>query len=155
MIKNLFQNCLMLIALLFASCNQSPKKVNPAPEKITSEPVASQSVVHNSSNSLDWAGTYKGTLPCADCEGLETEVFLKADLTYPIKTKYLGKGNEIIEEKGNFNWNNAGNTIVLSGNKNRPNQYFVGENKLIQLDMSGKKIEGTLADNYVLKKVQN
>lgn len=48
---------------------------------------------HNSQNSLDWQVTYKGITPCADCEGIETEVVLNKDLTYLIKTKYLGKGD--------------------------------------------------------------
>ena len=34
---------------------------------------------HNSMNSLDWAGKYEGTLPCADCEGIKYIVELKKD----------------------------------------------------------------------------
>ena len=41
---------------------------------------------------------------------------------------------------------------LFSGMENAPNQYFVAENKLIQLDMAGKKIEGKLAEKYVLAK---
>ena len=36
---------------------------------------------HNSMNSLDWAGKYEGTLPCADCEGIKYIVELKKDGT--------------------------------------------------------------------------
>ena len=58
---------------------------------------------HNSQNSLDWQGTYKGITPCADCDGIETELVLNKDLTYVIKTKYLGKGDgKTLEESGNF-----------------------------------------------------
>ncbi|HSH50375.1 MAG TPA: copper resistance protein NlpE N-terminal domain-containing protein, partial [Bacteroidales bacterium] len=28
--------------------------------------------MHTSEISLDWQGTYKGVLPCADCPGIET-----------------------------------------------------------------------------------
>jgi NlpE N-terminal domain len=45
-----------------------------------------------------------------------------------------------------------GSIITLTGIKNKPNEYFVGENKLIQLDIDGNKITGSLADKYILKK---
>ena len=108
---------------------------------------------HNSHNALDWQGTYKGITPCADCDGIGTEITLNTDLTFVIKTKYLGKtGDKIFEENGNFEWDKTGGSILLSGLKDRPFQYKVSENKLIQLDMEGKDITGQLAKKYVLIK---
>ncbi|MGL2964467.1 copper resistance protein NlpE N-terminal domain-containing protein [Flavobacterium sp. RSB2_4_14] len=108
---------------------------------------------HNSQNSLDWQGTYKGTTPCADCEGIATEITLNTDLTFSLKTKYLGKGDgKVFEEKGTFVWDKSGSTITLTDLKGKPNQYKVGENRLIQLDMNGKIITGALAEKYVLTK---
>jgi len=107
---------------------------------------------HNIKNSLDYVGIYKGILPCADCEGLETEIVINENATFSIKTKYLGKGNKIFIQKGNFSWNKNGNTIILNNVENMSNQYFVGENTLTQLDLSGKKITGKLADYYILSK---
>ncbi len=93
-----------------------------------------------------------GTLPCADCEGIETEVQLTDNGEFVKKTKYLGKGDGTVSEsKGKFDWNADGNSITLSG-IDAPNQYAVGENTLTHLDREGKKITGTLADNYVLRK---
>lgn len=115
-------------------------------EKVTTD-------AHNSQNSLDWSGNYKGITPCADCEGIETELILNLDLTYLLKTKYLGKGDgKVFEEKGNFVWDKTGSQISLEGLKGRLSQYKVGENKLVQLDMEGKIITGVLAEKYVLKK---
>lgn len=107
---------------------------------------------HNAQNSLDWAGTYKGMTPCADCEGIETEVTLSSDMTFVIKTKYKGKGDKVFEETGSFKWDNKGSNITLEGLKGRPTQFFVGENTLTQLDMDGNKVTGDLADMYILKK---
>jgi heat shock protein HslJ len=108
---------------------------------------------HNSQNALDWQGTYKGITPCADCEGIETEITLNTDLSFVIKTQYLGKGDgKVFEEKGNFAWDKTGGSISLSGMKGRPSQYKVGENKLIPLDMEGKAITGQLTEKYVLIK---
>jgi len=108
---------------------------------------------HNSQNSLDWQGTYKGIMPCADCEGIATELVLNKDLTYVIKTKYLGKGDgKVLEESGNFVWDKSGGSITLKGLIDRPSKYKVGENQLIQLDMKGKPITGDLAERYILRK---
>jgi heat shock protein HslJ len=115
-------------------------------EKITTD-------THNSKNATDWKGTYKGITPCADCEGIATEVILNNDQTYIIKTKYIGKDNEkVFKEKGTFTWDKTGTTIIFNDFKGKPNQYKVVENKLIQLDMKGKIITGALAEKYVLIK---
>ncbi|MFZ4548716.1 MAG: copper resistance protein NlpE N-terminal domain-containing protein, partial [Bacteroidales bacterium] len=66
--------------------------------------------------------------------------------------KYLGKDEKFYDEKGTYTWNSSGNIITLSEIKGGPNQYFVGENSLTQLDMTGKKITGALEQNYVLQK---
>lgn len=108
---------------------------------------------HNSMNAVDWDGTYKGVVPCADCEGIETTLVLGKELTYIMKTKYLGKSDaKVFEEKGKFSWDKSGQVITLDGIKDAPNKYFVGENKIIQLDMDGKEITGEQADLYILKK---
>lgn len=108
---------------------------------------------HNSRNSLDWYGLYKGIVPCADCEGIETILILNADSSYLLKTTYLGVPDAIPTEKtGTLSWNAEGNTIILHGLENAPTMYFVEENKLIQLDLAGHKIEGQLADKYMLIK---
>ena len=108
---------------------------------------------HNSQNSIDWQGTYKGITPCGDCEGIETEITLNENLSYVMKTKYLGKRDgKIFEEKGNFVWDKSGGSITLKGLKDRLSNYKVGENRLIQLDMNGNIISGALAEKYVLAK---
>ncbi len=102
-------------------------------------------------NSLDVVGKYKGILPCADCEGIETTIELKADSTYNREMKYLGKKDNLFTASGNWTWVSEF-VISLGSIKEGPNRYFVAEGKLLQLDMSGKKISGPLADKYELKK---
>lgn len=106
---------------------------------------------HNSQNALDWAGTYKGTLPCADCEGILTEIKLNQDLSFSKAIKYLGKGNEFIKTNGTFKWGDNGGVITLNEKGN--NRYRVGENVLMALDRNGKQITGALRDKYNLKKI--
>jgi copper homeostasis protein (lipoprotein) len=107
----------------------------------------------NSMVSLDWYGTYMGKIPCADCQGIETSITLNKDGSYLLKTKYLGKSDVLNEKTGKYTWNTAGSTITLNGISNSPNQFLVGENVLFQLDMSGKRITGNLAESYQLKKI--
>ena len=149
------KNKIILLActsLFFFSCKKEMKK-----EEVKADSIAvadtTATDMHNSQNSLDWQGTYKGVTPCADCEGIETEVVLNKDMTFIIKTKYLGKGDsKTFEEKGTFVWDKTGGIISLKELKDKPNQYKVGENRLMQLDMEGKVIIGETARMYVLKK---
>lgn len=107
----------------------------------------------NSETSLDWDGVYVGTTPCANCEGIETELTLGKDKTFVLNTKYIGKGAEKINtEKGTFSWDESGSVIVLNSLEHKPNQYKVGENHLVQMDMQGKIVEGSLASKYILQK---
>ena len=104
----------------------------------------------NARTSLDVDGTYAGVTPAADAEGIDVVITLAGD-NYTKKISYVGKKGAPVETKGNFTWDAAGNTITLVGEQ-APNQYFVSENVLIQLDTEGKKITGELADHYRLAK---
>lgn len=141
---------LALVSVLIWSCGNNNKSQKNIDASLTDTVAAVD--IHNAQTSLDWNGTYKGTTPCADCEGIETEVTLNNDLTFVLKTKYKGKSDKVFEEKGSFKWDSTGSKISLEGLQDRPSQFFVGENTLTQLDLEGKKITGALAENYVLKK---
>ena len=107
----------------------------------------------NSQNSLDWQGTYRGVLPCADCSGILTKIILNKDNTYSLQRKYLGKDDEMFSTSGNFTWSKDGSTITISNEQNWPSQYKVGENRIQQLDMQGNPVSGALASAYVLTKI--
>src|SRR5690606_942725 len=107
---------------------------------------------HNSRNSVDWAGTYQGTLPCADCPGIRYTITLKDDDTYVLKTRYLEKGDSVFTESGTFAWDENGGKITLA---DRGEKFQVGENKLFHLDMEGNRITGSLAEHYVLTKISD
>lgn len=113
---------------------------------------AAADTLHNAQNSLDVAGTYKGILPCADCEGIATTLSINADKTYEMSVEYMGKKDKLgSSSKGNYRWND-GNVLVLDEIKNAPSMYKAGENTLTQLDIDGKQITGANAAKYVLAK---
>lgn len=109
---------------------------------------------HNARNALDYYGTYEGMLPCASCEGIETRLSLYPDQQYRLEMTYIGRSEEAFVDEGRFRWNEAGTTITLEGisAQEQPTQYFVAENRLIQLDMAGERITGELAEAYELHK---
>lgn len=145
---------LSILAFVFVliSCGQKTKST----EEVTVEPQASETIIsdgHSANVSLDYAGTYVGVLPCADCEGIEVTIVLDYEGNYTKKTRYLGKeSTSIPDETGVFTWNEEGNTITLTGITDESNQYFVGENQITQLDFEGNKITSQFASNYILKK---
>lgn len=132
---------IVVAALTTGGCtipSGAPGAVNPDP-------------AHNARNALDWAGAYRGVLPCADCPGIETVVILANDGTYRTRSKYLGKNDQVFSDQGRFTWNEAGNTVTFAGRE--PARYFVGENRLIRLALDGSRITGALAEHYVLTKL--
>ena len=108
----------------------------------------------NSKNSLDWEGTYEGTLPCADCEGIKTTLTLFSDGTFKRTQEYLGKNGTPFTDNGKFEWNEAGSVISLIDN-NDNQKYKVGENQLFHLDNTGNQIKGNLSEKYILSKTNN
>jgi heat shock protein HslJ len=135
---------LIFSILLLSACNQSSKKdKNTSTENLPS--------ANNSKTSLDWNGVYKGILPCADCEGIETIIKLNKDFSYTKKLKYLGKEETFSISKGKFAWEDNGNIITLEEDK--PNAYQVGENQLFALEVNNQRITGDLQELYILKKL--
>ncbi len=123
-----------------------------AVEDVKLEFVEVQDTVHTTQNSVDYAGTYKGITPCADCEGIEVELTILMDSTYSHSMKYLGKGDgQPVVKTGSYVWVDGG-TIQLEGIADGPSKYKVGEGRIWQLDMQGNKIEGELAEKYILTK---
>lgn len=110
--------------------------------------------MHNARNSLDYTGTYKGTIPCADCSGIEVLITLKDDGTYSKTMTYIGKEpDNVFTTSGSYHWAAGDTNVVLKGEK-EPDIYKVEENRIIMLDGDGNLITGDLANLYILEKQQ-
>ncbi|MDL2247129.1 copper resistance protein NlpE [Bacteroides sp. OttesenSCG-928-J23] len=146
-IKLIYVALTLALGVSFSACGNSSKK-----EAKTEDNVQVIDAAHSSRNSLDYEGTYSGTLPCADCSGIYTELTLAAT-GYTLKTVYQGKedkGENTFTTTGKYTWNAEGTIITLDGD---PAQlYQVGENRLFVLDQNGARITGELAELYILKK---
>lgn len=143
---NLFLSVVVGIALV--SCNNT----NQNTKGITTTETVEVIDEHTSENALDWTGLYEGTLPCADCEGIETTIILNQDKSFTITEEYLKEPNLAIESKGTFGWDKAGQVITLEAEDDLKRSYKVVENALLLLDSNGREIQGELAPLYRLAK---
>lgn len=109
---------------------------------------------HNSQSSLDWEGSYHAVMPCADCEGIATNIILERDNTYRLSQRYLGKDGAEQITTGDFMWIDGGNKIKLDAGKDG-HILQVGENQLFWLDNKGNRITGDLEEYYRLVKQDN
>jgi len=95
-------------------------------------PPAEPADMHNSRNSLDWAGTYEGVLPCPDCPDTKTALTLNYDGSYRLVTRAQGSQNAEKSVSGVFTWQPSGNAITLD-ERGGGQQFSVGEGRLTQL----------------------
>lgn len=91
---------------------------------------------HNSRNAIDWAGTYEGVTPCADCPGIRMRLSLERDGRFALNTQYLDRQVAPQTVRGPFTWNAAGDTVTLEGDGGG-RRFRVGEGRLLLLDRDG------------------
>ena len=135
---------LSLTLSLFVGC---------ASDEAATEQASTMSDAHNSSNSLDWAGSYSGVVPCASCPGIETRITLHAAGTFDRSMLFIDESPIPNTDSGTFTWDVTGSKVTIAEeNDALQQQYQVGENRLFHLDRSGDRITGDLANQYVLEK---
>ena len=81
-----------IFGVVMISCNSSQK--NNAP--IKNREIKTESQAHTS----NLFGTYEGTLPAADCEGIKTILVINEDKTYTLKSEYIGREDATFETSG-------------------------------------------------------
>lgn len=137
-------------ALLLVACGGNASRKDSA----AAEPVQAGAVVdtHNAENALDYCGTYRGTIPAADCPGIELTLTLQADGRFEQTWNYLEREG-IFTERGPYKV--EGNLLTLRPDGDGVSLYYkVEENRLRKLDASRRPIEGELASYYVLQKIE-
>lgn len=101
---------------------------------------------------VSYAGTYEGTLPCADCPGIKTTLVLNdADATYSLRQEYLNKEDGIFEENGTYEVN--GDLIkLITPSSGELTYYKAVDGNVVLSDENGTINDGELKDFYVLTK---
>ena len=94
--------------------------------------------------------SYRGVLPCADCSGIETTLFLEKDGTWVMKERYQG-GNADAEFASYGRWARTADRLVLTGTDGEKRYFRPKGDDLEMLDREGHVINSSL--NYTLKAV--
>jgi heat shock protein HslJ/uncharacterized lipoprotein NlpE involved in copper resistance len=131
---------LLAATVMLAAAQQSSAGASPAPP----------ADMHNSRNSLDWAGTYEGVLSCTACPGTKTRLTLNKDGSYRLVTTAQGSQNAEKSVSGVFTWQPSGNAIILDERGGRQ-QFSVGEGRLALLRPEGGASQSSPAANQVLR----
>lgn len=140
---------ILAAALAMVSCGGNAQQK--AATAGTQQTTAAAPDMHNAETSLDYLGVYKGTLPAADCPGIETTLTLAPDGSYALHLKYIDRDSEF-DEKGAYKV--KGNLLTLTPMDGQPEYYKVEENQVRKLDADKQPVTGALAENYVLKKTE-
>lgn len=108
---------------------------------------------HNARNSLDWAGTYEGTFPCADCPGVEATLTISAQGEYGLLLVHPDRQTKPDVERGTFEWL-ADNTRIRLG---QAGGYvlFVTEGRVVLLTEDEARPDWSRADLYSLQKTES
>lgn len=134
----------VLCMMTLTSCS-SNKKAEPTNAVDTTQ-VAD---MHTADISLDYYGEYKGTVPAADCPGIEMTLVLNKDNTFTLHSSYIDR-KTVIDESGTFSI--EGNILTLKEKSNGTTSYYkVQEGSVMMLNAEKQPAEGDMANAYVLK----
>jgi Uncharacterized lipoprotein NlpE involved in copper resistance len=96
--------------------------------------------------------SWRGILPCADCEGIETSLFLEKDGTWVMNERYQGVSREPSSFATYGTWARTAGKLVLTDSKGEKSWYRVNGDNLESLDQEGNPIQSAL--NYTLAPVK-
>ena len=154
---------LALSCLALAACKREaearPATVAAAPTEEIKSAVISE-IDQNSPSSAApgfdakaFAGTYGGTLPCADCPGIDTSIAFAPEGGFTMSEVYQDSDSSSFTLKGTWTVKEDGKTLLLDPeDKQERDRWFevVSGNELRALDTEGKPIDSKL--DYSLRR---
>ncbi|WP_233623187.1 envelope stress response activation lipoprotein NlpE [Citrobacter amalonaticus] len=97
--------------------------------------------------------SWRGILPCADCEGIETSLFLEKDGTWVMNERYQGVREEPSSFASYGSWARTADKLVLTDSQGEKSYYRAKGDALEMLDREGNPIESQF--NYTLAPVKS
>lgn len=154
--------CLALAALAcaLAACRPDPEpSPEPAPEPVAAAPASTAAlagtdataVVHHAPQDpagfdrKAFAGAFAGTLPCADCPGIDTSVRIDDDGTFRLTETWRDRDTRT-ETAGTWTVDADGTRLQLDpDSKEAADRWFeiVSRDEIRMLDTNGEAIAGT------------
>lgn len=148
-----FNACIISIAatLCLAGCS-APSGQTPPPAQTTG--AAAPAGVALSAQAF--AGEFDGTIPCGDCQGIQTKLQLDADGNYKLDETFLGRAtNNVLSSKGQWQIQDDHHFVLVPGEQGWEHRPFevLNNNDIKQLGKDGKPYSNDAA--YHLKRVGN
>lgn len=97
--------------------------------------------------------SWRGILPCADCEGIETSLFLEKDGTWVMNERYQGVREEPSSFASYGTWARTADKLVLTDSQGEKSWYRAKGDALEMLDREGNPVQSQL--NYTLQPVKS
>lgn len=135
-----------ICTITMIGCTNSKKTNNSDGSNADTTQVAD---MHNAENSLDYFGIYTGTIPAADCPGIEVTLVFNKNKTYTQKYVYIDRKGADFDETGTFSID--GNLLETISENGEKSYYKVQEGRVMMLDKDKQPITGELADMFILK----
>lgn len=154
------------IIMLFIACNSRPETTPATNPNIDSALAVKTKIPGEPDATRTFIGVFEGVLPCADCEGIKTELTLYQDVANADNNSYILKETYLGINTGDTTFTSKGKWDVLKGiktdkeasvfflNYDRPDEsiYYLKEDEatIVMLDKEQNRIQSSL--NYTLKK---
>lgn len=145
LVAGLLSGCASVDNVLGAVGLQRIPSTGPAPV-IKVDPVP-----RASSAAASWTGTYRGVLPCPDCEGVRISLSLFKDATYDLQTEMIGSDKRH-DRRGSFTFNADETRITLNANGQNRSFDILPPNRLRMLDKNAAPVTGADAEKFILRK---
>jgi copper homeostasis protein (lipoprotein) len=130
------------IVLIAACSSPSPKDPVPAADTTAMDMVTPEMPT-------TWAGYYTDTLPCADCAGILTDLWVRSDSTFILQERYLGRDTIPVGTIGQ--WHVVQGLITIGYTGDKPYFYRYVKEGLLLVDEMGEAAETKL--DYSLDKL--
>ena len=96
-----------------------------------------------------FAGVFYDTLPCADCSGIATQLYLKPDNSFIMEQNYLGKN--LVYNIGR--WSVTDSILKLNGNEGISQFKILNNATMRLLDNEGRMLYDTTNTHIILNRI--
>lgn len=146
--KSSFAFALGLMILFAASCGNGRSRNGQ-----TADSLSAQTNSLSAQSDTAYCGIYRGTLPAADCPGINAVISIRPDSTYSLTFDYIERPDAHFEESGIYHL--LGDTLIqLVTPSSGAKSYYkiLSPSSIIMTDSLGVPPTGEMAKMYVLKK---
>jgi uncharacterized lipoprotein NlpE involved in copper resistance len=117
---------LLSLLILLAGCSGTPESntaTTPTTDTVATTP-------------FSWTGYYTGTLPCTDCPGIETSLWVRSDSTFVLQQQRIDRDSLRTGMIGH--WHIVNDLITTGANGDKPDFWHHTENGLMMVDEMGE-----------------